>query len=87
MLEESDYYGEYLIIGEALCKLLKICIIGNDTVEKRNLIAMSNGSIKTGNINYGIYQIVCMYLEQGIEQTIKNHKAIVESNYREYLTK
>ena len=81
-LNESSYFMEYDAISYALYKILKIAIIGNDTIEKRKYIA--NGLNRLLSDSYSIdesYQIAVSYLYYGIEQTIKNYKDIVESNY------
>ena len=85
--DEHEYYSEYISIGYALSKLLKIAIIGNDTVEKRKLIANNLNKVLPDDRYDGYYQYVVTYLYYGIEETIKRYQTIVESSYREYLKK
>ena len=87
---EHEYYSEYMNISYALSKILKIAIIGNETVEKRKLIANNLNKvlpIDTYDRYEGYYQYVVTYLYYGIEETIKRYRTIVESSYREYLKK
>ena len=85
--DEHEYYSEYISISYALSKLLKIAIIGNDTVEKRKLIANNLNKVLPEDRYDGYYQYVVTYLYYGIEETIKRYQTIVESSYREYLKK
>jgi len=81
---DYGYHSAYSTIGYAVSKIVKIAIIGNDNVKKRNMIASDGSSTKTNN-GYSSYELVISYLYYGIEETIKKYKAIVESNYSDYL--
>ena len=81
---DFGYHSAYNTIGYAVSKIVKIAIIGNDSVKKRNMIASDGNSTKTNN-GYSSYELVISYLYYGIEETIKKYKAIVESNYSDYL--
>ena len=83
--DDSDYYSEYRNISYALNKLLKIAIIGNDTVEKRKMIAFNSNKLLPNETIYDYYQIVITYLYFGLEETIKKYTAILESSYSEYI--
>ena len=82
-LEENDYYMEYSQLQYALNKILKIAIIGNDTVEKRNMIAADINKLIPNEDYRSYYQVVVCYLYYGIEETINKYRSLVESNYKQ----
>ena len=82
-LSENDYYSEYLQLSYALNKILKIAILGNDTVEKRKSIANSLNELIPSDRYDGYYQVVVSYLYYGIEETINKYRSFVESNYKQ----
>ncbi len=82
-LSENDYYSEYLQLSYALNKILKIAILGNDTIEKRKFITNSLDELIPSNKYDGYYQVVVSYLYYGIEETINKYRCFVESNYKQ----
>ena len=80
-LDDSDYATDYHMISYALIKILKIAIIGNDTREKRKMIANGLNSLLPNYNPDEYYQIVASYLHNGIEKTINDYRSIVESSY------
>lgn len=70
-------YREYDILRQALKKILSICIIGNDTKEKR--IAISNEH-KLLNLSRE-FQFVASYLYYGIETTIEKYRPLIKSDF------
>lgn len=82
--DENEYWQEYSTIWYALSKLIKIGIIGNDTKEKRKMIAHDANRILTPDGITGYYDFVVSYLYYGIEETIRKFTPIVESNYSNY---
>ena len=85
--EDDDNYAQYMALSYALNKILKIAIIGNDTIEKRRKISYSLNSLMPGYDKYSPYQVVVSYLYYGIEETITKYIKIVESNYKDKLDK
>lgn len=78
---KEDYNSEYLDLWRGLAKILSICILGNETKEKRNEVAKSTYGVFGIGLN-DYYKYVVSYLYYGIEKTIFDFKPIVESNYR-----
>lgn len=79
--DDSDYWKEYHLIWRAVNKILRIIILGNDTIEKRNMIAHDlHVDLIPRNNRIDWQVILAYYLSYGIEETIKRCKAIVESN-------
>ena len=74
---------EYSQLQYALNKILKIAIIGNDTVEKRNMIAADINKLIPNEDYHSYYQVVVCYLYYGIEETINKYRSLVESNYKQ----
>ena len=79
---DNEYYWDYSKLWEAISKLLKICILGNETKEKRNEITYSANRISNYSKSGEFYEYVVSYLYNGIEETIKKYRPIVESIYR-----
>lgn len=81
---DDEYHHEYNTLSYSISKVLRIRIIGNETKEKRQIIAdtFSIQNKKTNQI-YDSYQFVYWYLHYGIEETIKKFKDVVESSYIE----
>ncbi|MDE5715709.1 MAG: hypothetical protein K2I42_06200 [Anaeroplasmataceae bacterium] len=77
----GDYYTEYQTLWYTIKKLLKICIIGNETKEKRQEI--SYDAVLCFEALEKCYKYVVSYLYYGIEETIEKFKPIVESSYIE----
>ena len=77
----NDYEKEYDILQQALHKILSICIMGNDTKEKRTMIAHNSEILSIGPRRE--FQYVASYLYYGIEETIKRYRFIMESNSKE----
>lgn len=81
-IDDSDYLSEYHMIWRSLIKILRIMIFGNDTKEKRIMIAHSlNDDIIPKNDNVDWTTLVVNYLHFGIEHTIEKCKAIIEYSY------
>lgn len=78
--EDNDYYYEYNMLGYTLSKLLKICIIGNDTKEKRQMISHDLNHILEPK---DFYEYVVSYLYYGIEETIKKYQFKIKSGYND----
>ena len=76
----DSYNSDYFNIRLTLNKLLKITILGNDTVEKRKLITNAFDKL-IPDTSYDGYQEVIHYLYYGIEKTIEKYEAIVKSSY------
>ena len=76
----DSYNSDYFNIRLTLNKLLKITILGNDTVEKRKLISNSFDEL-IPNTSFDEYQEVIHYLYYGIEKTIEKYETIVKSSY------
>ncbi len=89
-MRDSDYSYEYDELWLGLGKVIKIAIIGNETKEKRKMIANNTHWILTAASEKANYQpitkyhYISYYLFHGIEDTIKTFKDIVESNYKNY---
>jgi dsRNA-specific ribonuclease len=79
-LYELEYYEDYNTLSFAIIKILKIVILGNDTIEKRKDIANTLNYLS--NDDKLEYQCVASYLYYGIEETIEKFRTIVESSYR-----
>ena len=80
-VEKSDYYYYGLMNMEhALEKIFKVCVIGNETIEKRS----SNRLVSFYEILNGFpeagYRATCYYLRYGIEKTIKFYKKILKKD-------
>ena len=80
---ESYYDNEYRTLSDALYKILKIRIIGNDTKEKRRYVADYNSLLPHKNVNCyeEWYQFAVCYLHYGIEETIKKYTDTIKSHY------
>lgn len=76
----ASYNSDYFNIRLTLNKLLKITILGNDTIEKRKLISNSFDELISDR-SFDEYQEVIHYLYYGIEKTIEKYEAIVKSSY------
>ena len=82
--DDSDYWNEYHLIWRAVNKILRIIILGNDTIEKRNMIAHDlHVDLIPRNNRIDWQVILAYYLSYGIEDTIKKCKIIVESSYNQ----
>ena len=83
-MEDSDYIEDYRTMSYALNKILKIAILGNDTKEKRIMIAHNADRVLPKQDIYDFYEYVVAYLYNGIEKVIEKYRPIVESSYSDY---
>ena len=82
--DDGEYLHEYRLIWSTVNKILRIIVLGNDTIEKRKMIAHSlHNDLIPGNNRIDWQAIVVNYLYYGIEDTIKKCKIIVESSYNQ----
>lgn len=81
--DDSEYLYEYHMLWRSINKIARIMVLGNDTKEKRTMIAHSlSEDIIPKNNKVDWTTLVANYLYFGIDITIEKCKAIIiESNY------
>ena len=80
-VEKSDYYYYGLMNMEhALEKIFKVCVIGNETIEKRSNNRLVSFYEMLNRFPEAGYRATCYYLRYGIEKTIKFYKKILKKD-------
>lgn len=79
----NDYYDEavYKSLEKSLIKLIKLVVIGNETIKKRVQTLSYDSSDLLQSMHVSGYTLTCYYLHYKIEKTIDFYKDMIIESY------